>query len=138
MHTLLDLTATSPRSFALPTENCPTENVVLQRRYSHATDKSTGVRSDQTVILATVESARAYPEALLTPDLDRRLGLCAGRHRRQAIGIGGEPSPILQVLSITLFENTPILRALQTCDSGSDLLDPGNQFETVGLLTGQQ
>ena len=40
------------------------ENVVLQRRYSHAVDRSTGVRSDQTVILATVESAQAYPDAL--------------------------------------------------------------------------
>jgi len=35
---------------------------------------------------------------------------------------------ILQVLSITLFEKTPILRALQACDSRDDLLDPGNQM----------
>lgn len=35
---------------------------------------------------------------------------------------------ILQVLSITLFEKTPILRALQACDSQNDLLDPGNQL----------
>jgi hypothetical protein len=40
------------------------ENVLLQRRYSHPVDKSTGVRSDQTVILTAIESARAYPEAL--------------------------------------------------------------------------
>src|ERR1017187_4495663 len=40
------------------------ENVVLQRRYSHPVDKSTGVRSDQTVVLTTSESARAYPDAL--------------------------------------------------------------------------
>ena len=39
-------------------------NVLLQRRYSHAVDKSTGVRSDQTVILTSVESASAYPDAL--------------------------------------------------------------------------
>jgi len=39
-------------------------NVVLQRRYSHPVDKSTGVRSDQTVILATAGSALAYPDAL--------------------------------------------------------------------------
>jgi hypothetical protein len=34
-------------------------NVLLQRRYSHAVDKSTGVRSDQTVILTSFESASA-------------------------------------------------------------------------------
>ena len=40
------------------------ENVLLQRRYSHPVDKSTGVRSDQTVILATNGSAAAYPDVL--------------------------------------------------------------------------
>src|SRR5437868_9930142 len=39
-------------------------NVLLQRRYSHPVDKSTGVRSDHTVILTAIESAKAYPEAL--------------------------------------------------------------------------
>ena len=33
----------------------------LQRRYSHPVDRSTGVRSDQTVILGAIESAQAYP-----------------------------------------------------------------------------
>jgi len=40
------------------------ENVLLERRYSHAVDKSTGVRSDQTVILTTVESTKGYPDPL--------------------------------------------------------------------------
>jgi hypothetical protein len=40
------------------------ENVLLQRRYSHPVDKSTGVRSDQTVILTTLESGKAYPDSL--------------------------------------------------------------------------
>jgi hypothetical protein len=40
------------------------ENVLLQRRYSHPVDKSTGVRSDQTVILTSIESAKAYPDPL--------------------------------------------------------------------------
>jgi hypothetical protein len=35
---------------------------------------------------------------------------------------------ILRILSVTLFEKTPILRALQTHDSQSDLLDYANQF----------
>ena len=40
------------------------KNVFLQRRYSHAVDKSTGVRSDQTVILTAGKSAKAYPDPL--------------------------------------------------------------------------
>jgi hypothetical protein len=40
------------------------QNVLLQRRYSHRVDKSTGVRSDQTVILTAIESAKAYPDGL--------------------------------------------------------------------------
>ena len=39
-------------------------NVLFQRRYSHPVDKSTGVRSDHTVILTTVESTKAYPDPL--------------------------------------------------------------------------
>ena len=39
-------------------------NVLLQRRYSHAVDSATGVRSDQTVVLASLESASVYPDAL--------------------------------------------------------------------------
>jgi hypothetical protein len=39
-------------------------NVLLERRYSHSVDKSTGVRSDQTVILSSFESASAYPDPL--------------------------------------------------------------------------
>jgi len=39
-------------------------NVLIQRRYSHPVDKSTGVRSDQTVILSSFESASVYPDAL--------------------------------------------------------------------------
>ena len=40
------------------------ENVLLQRRYSKPVDQATGLRSDQTVILTTVGSATAYPDAL--------------------------------------------------------------------------
>jgi hypothetical protein len=40
------------------------ENVLLQRRYSHPADKSTGVRSDHTVVLAAIDSATAYPDPL--------------------------------------------------------------------------
>jgi Domain of unknown function (DUF4372)/Transposase DDE domain len=40
------------------------ENVLLERRYSHPVDKSSGVQSDQTVILTAIESAKVYPDAL--------------------------------------------------------------------------
>src|ERR1700688_3238305 len=40
------------------------ENVLLQRRYSHPVDKTTGVRSDHTVILTALGSASVYPDAL--------------------------------------------------------------------------
>ena len=40
------------------------ENVLLERRYSHPVDKTTGVRSDHTVILTAIESAKAYPDPL--------------------------------------------------------------------------
>jgi IS4 transposase len=40
------------------------KNILLQRRYSHPVDKSAGVSSDQTVILASLESASAYPDPL--------------------------------------------------------------------------
>src|ERR1035437_4586476 len=39
-------------------------NVVLERRYSQPVDKSTGVLSDQTVILSSLASAAAYPDTL--------------------------------------------------------------------------
>ena len=39
-------------------------NVLFQRRYSRPIDKATGVRSDHTVILTAIASAKAYPDAL--------------------------------------------------------------------------
>ena len=39
-------------------------NVLLQRRYSHEVDKSTGVCSDHTVILTAIHSIKVYPDAL--------------------------------------------------------------------------
>ena len=54
------------------------ENILLQRRYSHPVDKTTGVRSDQTMILTAIDSAVAYPDALrrvsyYDADTDKRL-----------------------------------------------------------------
>ena len=40
------------------------KNVLLQRRYSHPVDRSTGLRSDHTVILTPFNSAQVYPDPL--------------------------------------------------------------------------
>jgi hypothetical protein len=40
------------------------ENVLLQRRYSRPVDKSSGLRSDHTVILTGIASAKTYPDPL--------------------------------------------------------------------------
>src|SRR6202795_5077233 len=39
------------------------ENVLLQRRYSHPVDLTSGVRSDHTVVLTSFASASVYPDA---------------------------------------------------------------------------
>ena len=40
------------------------ENVLLERRYSRPVDKATGLRSDHTVILTAIDSAKVYPDPL--------------------------------------------------------------------------
>jgi hypothetical protein len=166
------------------------ENVLLQRRYSHPVDKSTGVLSDQTVILTAIESAKAYPEALRRisyrdPITEKRLRFLTNnfvlpaltiaeiyrcrwqvelffkwikQHLRikaffgtsenavktqiwiavavyvlvaivrKKLGLEASLYQILQVLSVTLFEKTPILRALQASDSESNSVEVGNQL----------
>ncbi len=166
------------------------ENILLDRRYSHPVDKSTGVRSDHTVILTTIESATAYPDTLrrisyFDAETNKRLKFLTNNFSlpalmiaqiykcrwkvelffkwikqhlrikafygtsenavkiqiwiavsvyvlvvivRKRLGLEASLYQILQILSVTLFEKTPILQALQASDSGSDLLDPGNQL----------
>ena len=166
------------------------ENVVLQRRYSRPVDKSTGLRSDQTVVLTAIESAKAYPDALrrvnyFDADTNQRLGFLTNNFAAPALTIAqiykcrwqvelffkwikqhlrikaffgtsanavktqiwvavsvyvlvaivrkrleldSSLYQILQILSLTLFEKTPILQALQVSDSQDELLDPGNQL----------
>jgi uncharacterized protein DUF4372/DDE family transposase len=165
-------------------------NVLLERRYSHPVDKSTGVLSDQTVILSSVESATAYPDPLrkvsyFDAERNQRLKFLTNnftlpartiadiyRQRwqvelffkwikqhlrikafygtsenavktqiwiavsiyvlvaivRKRLGLEASLYQILQILSVTLFEKTPILRALQAYDSDNDLFDIGNQL----------
>jgi len=165
-------------------------NVLLARRYSHPVDKSTGVLSDQTVILSSVESATAYPDPLrkvsyfdserskhlkfLTNNFTLPAQTIADIYKqrwqvelffkwikqhlrikafygtsenavktqiwiavsvyvlvaivRKRLGLEVSLYQILQILSVTLFEKTPILQALQACDSDSNLVDIGNQL----------
>ena len=62
------------------------------------------------------------------PDLDRHLGLRAGRHRSQASWPGASLYQILQILSVSLFEKTSILRAFDDADSQQDLSVDANQM----------
>ena len=165
-------------------------NVLLQRRYSHPVDKSTGLRSDHTVILASPGSARAYPDPLrrvtyCDPETGKRLKFLTNNFAlpplaiaqiykkrwavelffrwikqhlrikafygtsenavktqiwiavsvyvlvaivRKQLDIEASLYQLLQIFSMTLFEKTPILRALQQIDSQSELDHPGKQL----------
>jgi hypothetical protein len=165
-------------------------NVLLQRRYSHPVDKSTGVRSDQTVILTSFESASVYPDALrrvsyFDAETNKRLKFLTNNFALPALTIaqiykcrwqvelffkwikqhlrikafyGTSENAVktqiwiavsvyvlvaivrkrleletslyqtLQILSVTLFEKTPILCALQALDTGADFAENVNQL----------
>jgi len=165
-------------------------NVILQRRYSRPVDKSTGLRSDHTVILTAPGSAQAYPDALrrvtfCDPETGKRLKFLTNnfaltplaiteiykkrwavelffrwikQHLRIKAFYGTSENAVktqiwiavsvyvlvaivrkqldlevslyqlLQIFSMTLFEKTPILRALQSIDFQGDLLRSGNQL----------
>jgi transposase len=166
------------------------ENILLQRRYSHPVDRSSGVRSDHTVILTASESAKVYPDALRRVtyfDLQnqKRLKFLTNNFFLPALTIAKiyksrwmvelffkfikqhlriksfygtsenavktqiwiavsiyvlvaivrkrlrlEASfyQILQILSLTLFEKMPILRALEAIDSQNELGGDANQL----------
>jgi DDE family transposase/uncharacterized protein DUF4372 len=165
-------------------------NVLLQRRYSHAVDKSTGVRSDQTVILTSFESASAYPDALrcvryFDAETNKRLKFLTNNFAlpaltiaqiykcrwqaelffkwvkqhlrikafygtsenavktqiwiavsvyvlvaivRKRLELDASLYQILQILSLSLFEKTPILCALQALDGGANFVENNNQL----------
>jgi Domain of unknown function (DUF4372)/Transposase DDE domain len=165
-------------------------NVLIQRRYSHPVDKTTGVRSDHTVILTAINSVKAYPDQLrrvsyldvktrkrfkfltnnfMLPALTiaqiyksrwqvelffkwikqhLRIKAFYGTSEnavktqiwvavsvyvlvaivRKRLALEASLYQILQILSVTLFEKTPILQAIQASDSQEELPDPGNQL----------
>ena len=47
---------------------------------------------------------------------------------RKRLGLESSLYQILQILSVTLFEKTPILQALQASNSEENLVDTGNQL----------
>ena len=47
---------------------------------------------------------------------------------RKRLGLEASLYKILQILSVTLFEKTPILQAFQAFDSQDNLVDCGNQL----------
>jgi hypothetical protein len=170
-------------------------NVILQRQYSHPVDRTTGVRSDQTVILTAIGSAQMYPDALrrvsyLDVETRKRFKFLTNNFTLPAVTIaqiyksrwqvelffkwikqhlrikafyGTSENAvktqiwiavsvyvlvaivrkrlmlpislyqILQILSVTLFEKTPILQALQPSDSQENLLDYSNQLNLFTL-----
>ena len=165
-------------------------NVLLQRRYSHPVDKNTGVRSDQTVILSSFESASVYPDPLrkvsyYDAETNRRLKFLTNNFTlpaltiasiykqrwqvelffkwikqhlrikafygtsenavktqiwiavsvyvlvaivRKRLGLEASLYQILQILSLTLFEKTPILCVLQAIDLGGNFAENINQL----------
>jgi hypothetical protein len=171
------------------------ENVLLQRRYSHPVDKTTGVRSDHTVILTSFESASVYPDAFrrvtyLDMETKKRFKFLTNnftlpahviaqiykqrwqvelffkwikQHLRIKAFYGTSENAVktqiwiavsiyvlvailrkrleleaslyqtLQILSVTLFEKTPILQALQTFDMEEHLHHEANQLILFNL-----
>jgi transposase len=170
-------------------------NVILQRRYSHPVDKTTGVRSDHTVILTAIGSVKVYPDALrrvsyLDVETRKRFKFLTNnftlpattialiyksrwqvelffkwikQHLRIKAFFGTSENAvktqiwiavsvyvlvaivrkrlalplslyqILQILSVSLFEKTPILQALQLSDSQDDLDDYSKQLNLFHL-----
>ena len=76
--------------------------------YSRSVDKATGLRCDQTVRLTGVTSANDYPQYLryvvsYDEENDKRLGFFTNNFELPALTIAQ-----LQILSLTLFEKTPL------------------------------
>jgi hypothetical protein len=165
-------------------------NILLQRRYSRPVDKTTGIRSDHTVILTAINSAKVYPDALrrvnyFDVETGKRFKFLTNNFTlpalsiaqiykarwqvelffkwikqnlrikafygisenavktqiwiavsvyvmvaivRKRLGLEASLYQILQILSVTLFEKTPILQVLQPPDSQQDLLSSANQL----------
>jgi hypothetical protein len=67
-----------------------------------------------------------------TLNLDRRVDILVAIVRKRLM-LTISLYQILQILSVTLFEKTPILQALQPSDSQETLLDNSNQLNLSNL-----
>ncbi len=102
-------------------------NFKFRRRYSHPVDRTTGLICDQTVLLSTFYPAKAYPEPLrrikafygTSPNaVKTQIWIALSTYLliaiiRKRLYLELPLYTILQVLSISLFEKTPILQAFQ-------------------------
>ena len=97
-------------------------NLQFRRVYSRPVDKETGLRCDQTVRLTTPKSSQGYPDPL------RRVKFYDGEHDKR---LGSEASlyTILQILSLTLVEKTPLDQLLANSDSENGNADTPNQLD---------
>ena len=122
-------------------------NVLLRRRYSHPVDKRTGVRSDQTVILASFESASVYPDPLrrvsyFDAETGKRLKFLTNNFTLPALTIAQIYKSrwqielffkwIKQHLRIKAFYGTSECREESNLDCGVGVRAGGNRTQAVG------
>src|SRR2546430_12692445 len=70
------------------------DTLSLCRRYSHPADRRTGIRSDQTIVLAGPKSSLLYPNALRrvsfrSPETDQKLVLLTNNFSIPALSVAG-------------------------------------------------
>ncbi len=170
-------------------------NLTFRRRYSHAHDRKSGIRSDQTIVLTGPKTGTLYPTALrrvhyYAAETDQRLVLLTNnfsipaltvaalyRYRWQVelffkwikqhlriknffgtsdncvktqvwiavsvyvlvaivkkrLGLKHDLYTLLQILSLTLFERTPILSLFQHLDDNLDMVHDANQLKLLDI-----
>jgi transposase len=171
------------------------DNLTFRRRYSHARDPKTGVRSDQTIVLTGPKTATLYPNTLrrvhyYAAESDQRLVLLTNnfsipaltvaalyRYRwqielffkwikqhlriknffgtsdncvktqvwiavsvyvlvaiaKKRLGLKHDLYTMLQILSLTLFEKTPILSLFQHLDDNLEMVHNVNQLNLLDI-----
>ena len=117
------------------------KNILLQRRYSHPVDKSTGVRSDQTVILTALESAQALSRLVAAGQLLRRRDEQAAEVPDQQLHApGADHRPHLQVA----LADRVVLQVDQAAPADQEVLrhqrerrEDANLDRRLGLRTGR-
>jgi hypothetical protein len=177
--------------FVIRTKN----NLAFRRRYSHPHDRSTGVRSDQTIVLTGPKTATLYPVALrrvhfYSAETDQRVVLLTNnfslpaltvatlyRYRWQVelffkwikqhlriksffgtsensvktqvwiaisvyllvaiikkrLGLKHDLYTLLQILSLTLFDKTPLLTLFQHSDDNLEMVHDVNQLQLLNI-----